>query len=280
MPSADFRSSPDRFVKIPRLGRVCRLGLATRGNTCLEADDVLQAIERGVNYLNWCGHADGMQAAIRNLGSRRKNVSIAVQLSARRADEAQRELDWFHDQLATDYLDVVTYYYVESESEWNEILGQDGAARVVEAAREEGRVRCIGLTSHQRPLAAQAAKSGRLDLLMVRYNAAHRGAERDVFPSTTNENVPVVAFTCLRWGALLKATPDDPPGFVVPSAYDWYRFVLCQPAVAVALMAPNGREELLENLTLLDDWHGLSPAEQIALQAHGDRVHRHGGSFP
>lgn len=280
MPSADFQTLPDRFVDMPRLGRVCRLGLATRGNTCLDAGDILQAIDRGVNYLNWCGHADGMQAAIRDLGSRRGDVSIAVQLSARRAEEAKRELDWFLDELATDYLDVVTYYYVEHESEWNEILGQDGAARAVDAAREDGRVRCIGLTSHQRPLVAQAAKSGRLDLLMVRYNAAHRGAEREVFPAATSENVPVVAFTCLRWGALLKATPDDPPGFVVPSACDWYRFVLCQPAVAVALMAPNGREELRENLMLLDDWRGLSPDEQTTMQAHGDRVHRYGGSFP
>ena len=150
----------------------------------------------------------------------------------------------------------------------------------MEASRSAGRIRAIGLTSHQRQLAARAAASGRLDLLMTRYNAAHRGAEEDVFPITTEYNIPVVVFTCLRWGALLESTPDDPHRFRVPAAEDWYRFVLCHPAVTVALMAPNGIKELRQNLQLLDDWRGFTSDEYASLKAHGDRVHRHGGSFP
>ena len=41
------------------LGRQCppilRLGLATRGNTHLKADDVEHAVAGGGNYLNWSG---------------------------------------------------------------------------------------------------------------------------------------------------------------------------------------------------------------------------------
>lgn len=107
-----------------------------------------------------------------------------------------------------------------------------------------------------------------------------REAERDIFPVTTERRLPVVAFTCLRWGALLEPTPDDPPGFVAPRAADWYRFVLCQPAVAVALMAPDNASELAENLKLLDDWRGPHPGERETLLAHGDRVRRHAPSFP
>ena len=59
------------------------------------------------------------------------------------------------------------------------------------------------------------ARSGLLDLLMIRYNAAHRGAETEIFPVTDSTSLPVVVYTCLRWGALLQSTPDDPPGFVV-----------------------------------------------------------------
>src|SRR5205085_1186588 len=82
----------------------------------------------------------------------------------------------------------------------------------------------LGLTSHQRKLAAETARSGLLDLLMIRYNAAHRGAETDVFPVTDALGLPVVVYTCLRWGALMRSTPDDPPGFVPPRALAWYRF--------------------------------------------------------
>ena len=39
------------------------------------------------------------------------------------------------------------------------------------------------MTSHTRKLAAEMASSGLLDVIMVRYNAAHRGAEEEIFRS-------------------------------------------------------------------------------------------------
>src|SRR5439155_24779360 len=144
-------------------------------------------------------------------------------------------------------LDALTFYYVEEPAEWQQITGPGGALEYCRRAKEEGRVRLLGLTSHQRPLAAEWSRSGLLDLLMIRYNAAHRGAERDVFPVTDALGFPVVVYTCLRWGALLQPMPDDPPGFAVPPAPAWYRFALRSPSVAVALMAPANRAELEED---------------------------------
>jgi predicted aldo/keto reductase-like oxidoreductase len=273
-------ASLERYADIPRVGRAGRLGLATRGNTGLDRDAVIAAIDRGVNYLNWCGYPDGLRDAVRRLGSRRREIILAVQFEARSAAPARRELAHLLGELGTDYLDVATYYYVEHADEWNEIMAPGGAAEVLEEARAAGTLRAIGLTSHQRPLAAEILAGGRLDLVMIRYNAAHRGAEREVFPIARKQGLPVVAFTCLRWGALLEPTPDDPPDFAPPAAADCYRFVLAEPTVSVALMAPDDAAELAENLTLLDQWRGLSADEYAGVAAHGDRVRRHAGQFP
>ena len=148
------------------------------------------------------------------------------------------------------------------------------------AARRDGAVRRLGLTTHQRPLAADAARSGLLDALMVRYNAAHRGAEHEVFPVTDALGLPVIAYTALRWGALLEPTPDDPPGFRVPRAPDWYRFVLQSRSVAVVLAAPQNRAELDEDLEVLRAPGPLSDREYARLAEHGERVRRHAGRFP
>ena len=268
-----------------QLGRctppVLRLGLATRGNTHLTPDDVLYAIERGVNYLNWCAHPDGMSCAIRQLSSeQRQKVVVAVQFFARNAEAARRELDEKLRELGTDYVDVVTFYYVERESEWGEIAGEQGALEPVREAQTEGRVRLIGLTTHQRSLAAKRAKHQEVDLLMIRYNAAHRGAEREIFPTTDEVGIPIVAYTCLRWGALLRPTPEDSPGLSPPTAQDCYRFALSHPSVSVAIMAPNDRGELEANLSLLSDWRGMTPKEMEHIQAHGARVYRTAGGFP
>ncbi|MBT3268732.1 hypothetical protein HN371_16375 [Candidatus Poribacteria bacterium] len=261
---------------------VCRLGLATRGNTSLDPADVRWAVDRGVNYLNWCGRADGMSDAIRDMGSRRSEVVVAWQMSARTAEDATRSLEDALTTLRTDAIDIVTLYYVETPSEWARLREPDGAFDAMQRARQEGKIRMLGLTSHQRAMAAGIASApGRpLDMLMLRYNAAHRGAELDVFPTTDRLAIPFVAYTCLRWGALMEATPDDPPGWAPPAAPEWYRYALANPSVAVALMAPNGRAELEANVALLDDWRPPTPGEMESLEAHGARVYQHAGGFP
>ncbi len=289
---------------------VCRLGLATRGNTHLRADDVEYAVERGLNYLNWCGKPDGMSKAVAGLGGRRDDVAVAVQFQARTAREAEKEFSRILRQLRTDHLDIATLYYVESDEEWRQITAPGGVWDTLQQFKQHGALRMIGLTSHQRKLAArwaqQAASNGaggqaagalasealdgpgigadgrqgyRLDMLMIRYNLAHRGAESEVFPTATARGMPVVTFTGLRWRALLDPTPHDPKGFRRPLAADCYRFCLSNPAVSVALTAPGDREHLEANLRLLDDWRALEPDEAAELVAHGDRVHRYASEF-
>jgi predicted aldo/keto reductase-like oxidoreductase len=263
-----------------KLGPVYRLGLASRGEGGLTPEDIHLAMDRGVNFLNWCGTPDSLSRVIAALGERRRRVVVCVQFEARDAAAAERELRQILDELRTEYVDVLTFYYVEEDPEWQEIIASGSALEFCRRAREQGRVRLLGLTTHQRPLAAAAARSGLLDLLMIRYNAAHRGAETEVFPVTTARGMPVVAYTALRWGALLRGTPDDPPGFVVPGAAAWYRFVLQQPAVTVALMAPANRAELEEDLEVLRATGPLTAEEFARLAEHGRRVRQHGGGFP
>jgi aryl-alcohol dehydrogenase-like predicted oxidoreductase len=277
-----FLTAPAAAFGIP----VCRLGLAARGNSSLEPDDVLHAIDRGMTFLNWPGLAEGptpgdaMTAAVASLGERRQSVVICAQFGARTAAATARELRDALATLGTDYIDVLTLYYVERPEEWDELTAPGGVLEYLRAAQCDGVVRKIGVASHQRKLAATMAASGKLDLLMLRYNAAHRGAETDVFPTSSALGLPVISYTALRWGALLRPTPEDPPGFAVPRASAWYRFALQHPAVTVTLAAPGSRPELDEVLQVLAATGPLSEAEYAQLAAHGDRVRRNAGNFP
>jgi aryl-alcohol dehydrogenase-like predicted oxidoreductase len=204
---------------------------------------------------------------------------VCVQFGARSEADAASELRSALAALGTDYIDVLTIYYVERADEWEEITAPGGALRYLRDATRDGAVRRIGITSHQRTLAAQMARRGLLDTIMIRYNAAHRGAERDVFPVTQPLDLPVIAYTALRWGALLRPTPEDPAGFSVPRAPAWYRFVLQHPAVTVTIAAPQTRAELDEDLRVLAADGPLTDEEYSALAEHGERVRRHAGAF-
>jgi len=280
---SDSRSSHKTWLRraAAAFGKpVCRLCLASHAGTSLTPDDIRHALARGVNFLNWAGDDDVFSRTIAELGPKRDGVVVCVQFAARTAADAAGELHSVLGALKSDYVDILTFYYVEERAEWDALTAAGGALAYCRAAQRDGRVRRLGVTSHQRPLAADMAKSGLLDLLMIRYNAAHRGAETEVFPVTDALGMPVIAYTALRWGGLLRATPDDPPGFTPPAAPLWYRFALQHPSVTVALAAPHDRRALEEDLTVLDASGPLTAEEYERLAEHGRRVRRHAGQFP
>jgi len=273
------------FQKYIRLNKnfplACRFGLATRGNTQLTPDDIELAISKGINYLNWCGHNDGLSNYINSLTKKKRDkLIIAVQLDAANAKDVIEGLAFFQDTLKTTRIDIVTLYYVEHQHEWEQIIHSGGALDALKSAKNKDKLRMIGLTTHQIPLAKMAVESDLLDIIMLRYNAAHLGVENEVFPLVKKKNIKIIAFTCLRWGELLKPTPNDPSDFCMLPAQDWYRFVLTNPIVSVALTAPNDINELKENLNILDNWVPLTPEKYITLKAHGDRVRSFKKDFP
>src|SRR5262249_39235212 len=110
-------------------------------------------------------------------------------------------------------------------------------------------IRYAGATTHDRQLARRLAEDPRVDVLMHRFNMAHRKASSEVFPATIRSQTPVVAFTATRWGTLLKPEVDWPGR--PPSAVDCYRFCLAQEAVQVVLSAPRTLVELEANMQVL-----------------------------
>jgi aryl-alcohol dehydrogenase-like predicted oxidoreductase len=115
--------------------------------------------------------------------------------------------------------------------------------RILDASRrlrERGLIRNIAISTHHRPLVSSLSADPDIGIVHVRYNAAHPGAEREVFPLLAgNGNQPgVVAFTATSWRQLLDPK-RVPPGERVPAATGCYRFVLSNPAVDVCMAGPS-----------------------------------------
>ena len=142
--------------------------------------------------------------------------------------------------------------------------------------KEEGKVRFVGMSSHERPLFGQVAR-GEVDLpvdvFQLRYNAVHRGAEKDIFPYLPEQNRPgIVNFTATCWRKLLNAK-NMPAGERPLSATDCYRFVLSNPNVDVCLTGPSSAERLEQNLEALAAGP-LSAEDMERIVRIGDHIHR------
>ena len=75
-------------------------------------------------------------------------------------------------RLATDYIDIGMIHYVDSLEDWEAVAG----GPVMEYARElqaQGKIRYIGLSSHNPAAAMQAVQSGLIDVLMFSVNPCY-----------------------------------------------------------------------------------------------------------
>ena len=146
--------------------------------------------------------------------------------------------------------------------EWTDLLFQDvrkpPSQKFLDRVRfltDSGKVRLLGLSSHERPLLGKIARGAvqvPADFLHVRYNAVHTGAEQDVFPHLPQEDRPgIVIFTATCWRKLLK--PKRMPAGERPlTAAECYRFVLSHPDVNVCVTAPSTAARMEDNLKALE----------------------------
>lgn len=253
-----------------RLGKlatpVCRLGLS--GSYWPGRRTVFRAVDEGINYFFHYGFDLQMIRALREvLPGRRENFVIATgaynyiwgHQSLRRTLEKRLR------QLRTDYLDVFLFLGVMKEREMTA-----GVREEIEELRADPRVRAVGMSCHDRPFAGRMAASGALDVFMVRYNAAHRGAEREVFPCLEAHRPGVVSYTATRWTYLLRRAR----GWTgrVPTAGMCYRFALTNPHVDVCMTAPSNSRQLEENLAALRQGP-LAEDELAFMREFGDYVH-------
>jgi aryl-alcohol dehydrogenase-like predicted oxidoreductase len=171
-------------------------------------------------------------------------------------------------KLKTDYVDVYVYGGARDRASFHERVLPD-----LMRFKEEGKARFIGISSHDRAFAGRMASAGDLDVLMVRYNAAHRGAEEDVFPHLGQHNPGLISYTATCWRYLLRPPRDWPKTAPVPTAGDCYRFVLSNPNVHVCLTAPTNLKQMEENLASLAA--GPMDAEEMQfMREFGDRIYR------
>jgi len=219
---------------------VGRLGVASgygAPGTALE-----RAFERGVNYIFWGSRrGEPFGAALKRLGPQRERFVLVIESYTRVAGLLSWSLERALRTLSFDYTDVLLLGL------WNKPVPE----RILDAARklkERGLVRFLAVSTHKRTLVPRIAAGRDFDVVHFRYNAAHPGAEQDIFPHLPPASRPgMVSFTATAMRGLLGKGPLQgilpgmhklPKSERVPTAADCYRFVLTRPEVDVCLTGP------------------------------------------
>lgn len=242
--------------------------LAVSGGYGVDQRSLLRAFDRGVNY--WYHGSllkPGMTGAIRELvaAGRRDELVVVLQSYMRWGMWMERTLHKELKVLGLESADVLLLGWYNG-APWRSVLER------AERLREKGLFKHLAISGHHRPAFVDFAADPRYGILHVRYNAAHPGAEKDIFPHLGASNRPgTVGYTATAWGKLLKGR-KMPPGEAALRGRDCYRFVLSNPDFNVCMTGPKDAAQLDESLEALGDGP-FSPEELARVRRIGAHVH-------
>jgi len=250
--------------------KIGRLGISSSYG--VKSSSIEEAFEHGCNYLSWGtfvkGHSDEMKKAVQNIikNGRRDQLVLSYYTYAHSNYFSEKYLQKKLKAAGTDYVDVLLLGYFSNRPRQGLI---DGAIKL----REKGLVRFIGISGHNRKLFPKLEEEGIFDVFHTRYNAAHRGAEKDVFPYMKSENgAGIVTFVSTKNGKLLNPK-KMPTGEAPLTAVDCYRFILSNPAVDACMMGVKNTEQMKENLKTLE-MGPLNEEEMKRVRRIGDYLHK------
>lgn len=152
-----------------------------------------KAEELGINYIDFYTPDPKLRDRLgKALKGRREKFILQAHICTtwkidqyertRNIEEVRSSFDDLLTRLDTDYIDVGMIHYVDSMADWE--LIKDGP--VMEYARElkaEGRIKHIGMSSHNPVVSKAAAESGLIEVLMFSVNPCY-----DLLPATEDCN--------------------------------------------------------------------------------------------
>lgn len=263
--SQDFTYTTLKNIDMP----VKRLGLSASYRPGKKA--IYRALDEGLNFFFCYGFDIQMTSVLRDV-LKNKRASCIVATGAYNLLvghlNLRRSLGKRLRQLRTDYIDIFLFLGVMKEKHFTEHVREE-----LYRFRKEGKVRSVGISTHNRKFAGKLAAEGALDVIMMRYNAAHRGAEQDIFPYVNQYNPSVVSYTATRWRYLLRRPRGWPKEGRIPTAGMCYRFALSHPNVNVCLTAPSNIQQLEENLAAFHQGP-FCEEEMEFMRKFGDAVHQ------
>ena len=220
---------------------------------------VLRAIDRGITYLDT---ASSYKQSERRLGLAlmerdRSKLFVTTKCIKRSGDEVKREIEESFERLQLETIDLMQLHAIDEEENLDEVLGSDGALRVIEEYQAAGKIRFVGLTGHTAP--AQFERMlGEYDFDTVLNPAGPVNRVWNDFIGTSMAaarrlGMGVVAMKVMAYG---QVPPEDRP--------DYLRYTMGQD-VDVAIVGMDTVEQVEENVRVAEAFAPLETQQERAL---------------
>lgn len=226
--------------------------------------EVMTAIQSGVNYLDTAYIYPGSEAALGELLKRnqcRESVSIATKLP-QYLIKSEAALDkYFNEQLKrlqTDYIDYYLMHMLTDIAAW-EKLCKLGIEDWIQRKKEEGKIRNLGFSFHgNTEMFLQILNAYDWDFCQIQYNYMdeHSQAGRKGLEAAAAKKIPVIIMEPLRGGKLVDLLPEQAKTLIREDERGWtpaewaFRWLWNQPEVTCVLSGMNSLPMVEENVRI------------------------------
>ena len=275
----NYRTLGNTGLKVSEIGMGCE-GFSE--DNCKMTKKLFDMAERnGVNYFDLYTSNPSVRKAVGDaMQGRREKFIVQSHLCSvwqdgqykrtRNLKETKAGFEEMMNLLQTDYIDVGMIHYCDALSDWDEII-TGGVLDWAKELKAAGRIRHIGLSSHNPQVALKAVESGAIEVLMFSVNPCYdlQPASEDVeelwaaknyegtltnmdperqrlYETCQRLGVGITVMKCFGGGDLLNA--ELSPAGAALTVNQCIHYALSRPAVAVVLAGAHSEEQFEKSL--------------------------------
>jgi len=236
---------------------------------------VHKALDLGVNFIDTAtgyGKGESEERIGEVMKTRREECYLSSRVNDADKAAMARAIDASLKRLKTDHIDIYEAHDVSTQKRYDLLLGPGRAIEALQEAREAGKIRFIGVTTHNWRLARQMIETDLFDAMLITYNISNREAEEWVIPVAKKHDVGLFVMKVFGNGRLLDLTPPGEDRH--PTIRECLRFALANQELPVILTGVKSPDEVAENVAIVEEFEGASEEELAELRAFGDKLSR------
>lgn len=162
-----------------------------------EAINVIQrALDLGITLIDTAiGYGESERRIGKAIKGRREEVIIVTKTWKRDRKGALEQLEQSLQNFNTDYIDIWQFHNISTFELYEQILGKGGAMEAAQKALEIGKIRHIGISSHNLEVAEKAVSSDLFEMILFPFNFVNNDpADKLVFLAEEYD----VGFTAMK----------------------------------------------------------------------------------
>jgi len=243
------------------------LKVSTVGYGCMITSDptvIARAVDMGINYFDTSrGYQNGQNERMVGaaLGAKRKDVFLSSKCDQKTGAGILTELDTSLKELNTDHLDVWLLHGLGNPAQIS-----DDLVDAQRKAKQQGKVRFIGVSTHTLPAIVDRVIETKLEVVQAQYNFASAAEWGPALEKLNQAGVGLVAMKVMaRAGGRGAAAPR--PATFAPAALKW---AIKNSAIATTVPSMTDIDQLEQNFSVMAQQ--FTDADQKILTARLEEI--------